>query len=100
MINKDSNFIQYNREDLVYIISLLTSQLKTSSRKVAIKYIGTLVVYKIIDPYNYLLMTSGGEILRGLLNMRDQIPAIIRTNQGNAYTLLQLKQAVNMGMTV
>ena len=66
MINKDRNFFQYNSGDLVYIISPLTSQLRNSSRKVAIKYIGPLVVYKITDPHNYLLVTLDGKILRGL----------------------------------
>ena len=64
MINKDRDFFQYNSGDLVYIISPLTSQLRTSSRKVAIKYVGPLVVYKIIDPHNYLLMTLDGKILK------------------------------------
>ena len=66
MINKDRNFFQYNSEDLVYTISPLTSQLRTSSRKIAIKYIGPFVVYKIIDPHNYLLMMLDGKISRGL----------------------------------
>ena len=44
MINKDmSFFFQYNSRDLVIILPPLTSQLRTSSRKVAIKYIGRLV---------------------------------------------------------
>ena len=67
MINKDRNFFQYNSGDLVNIISLLPSQLRTSSRKVAIKYVGPLVGYKIINPHNNLLMTLDGKILRGLL---------------------------------
>ena len=66
MINKDRSFFQYKNGDLVYIISPLTSQLTTSSRKVAIKYIGHLVAYKIMDPNNSLLMMLGGKILRGL----------------------------------
>ena len=53
MINKDRNFFQYNSGDLVYIISQLTNQLQGSPRKVAIKYIGPLVVYKVIGPHNY-----------------------------------------------
>ena len=56
MINKDRVFFQYNSRDLVYIISPFTSQLCTASRKVMIKYVGPVVVYKIIDPHNYLLM--------------------------------------------
>ena len=49
MINKDMMFFQYNSGDLVYIISPLTSQLQTASRKMMIKYVGPIVVYKIID---------------------------------------------------
>ena len=66
MINKDRNFFQYNSGDLVYIISPVTSQLRTSSRKIAKKYVGPLVIYKIIDSHNYLLMTLDSKILRGL----------------------------------
>ena len=44
MINTDRMFFQYNSRDLVYIISPLTSQLKTTSRKVMIKYVGPVVV--------------------------------------------------------
>ena len=47
MISKDRNFCQYSSGDLMYIISSLTDQLWTSSRKVAIKYVGPLVIYKI-----------------------------------------------------
>ena len=40
MVNKDCKNFQYNSGDLVYIISPLTSQLRTASRKVTIKYVG------------------------------------------------------------
>ena len=64
MINKDRAFFQYKGGGLVYIISPLTSQLCTASCKVTIKYVGPVVIYKIIDPHNYLLMTLDGKILR------------------------------------
>ena len=44
LINKDREDFQYNSRDLVYIILPLTSQLRTTSRKVPIKYVGPLVV--------------------------------------------------------
>ena len=66
MINKDRAFFQYKGRDLVYIISPLTSQLHTTSYKVTIKYVGPVVIYKLIDPHNCLLMTLDGRILRGL----------------------------------
>ena len=66
MTNKDRAFFQYNSRDLVYIVSPLMSQLHIASRKVIIKYVGPVVIYKIIDPHNHLLMTLDGKILRGL----------------------------------
>ena len=64
MINIDRAFLQYKSGDIVYIISPLTSQLYTASCKVAMKYVGPVVIYKLIDPHNYLLMTLDGRILR------------------------------------
>ena len=65
MINKDRVFFQYNSRDLVYIISPLPSQLCTASWKITIKYVGPVVIYKIIHPHNYLLMTLDGRIQVG-----------------------------------
>ena len=65
MINKDRSFFQYNSGDLGYIISPLTGQLHTASRKVMIEYVGPVVVYKIIDLHNYLLITLDWKILKG-----------------------------------
>ena len=100
MINKDRAFFQYNSGDLVYIISLLTSQLCTASRKVMIKYVGPVVVYKIIDPHNYLLMTLDGKILQGLLRHERLKPTILRTSEGNVSNLSKLKQLINIGLTM
>ena len=83
MINKDGTFFQHSSRDLVYIISPLTSQLHTTSRKVTIIYVGPVVIYKIIDPQNYLLMTLDGKILKGLFEQERLKPINIRTSQGN-----------------
>ena len=91
MINKDCKDFQYNSGDLVYIISALRSQLRTTSRKVTIKYIGPLVIYKIVDPHNYLLMTLDGKILRGLFEHERLKPATIRTSHGNINNLVPLE---------
>ena len=47
------------------------------------KYVGPVVVYKIIDPHNYLLMTLDRVMLRGIFEHKRLKPAVIRTNQGN-----------------
>ena len=100
MINKDREFFQYNSGDLVYIISPLTSQLQTASRKIMIKYVGPIVVYNIIDPHNYLLMTLDGRILWGLFEHERLKPAILITSKGNVNNLAKLKEIINAGLAL
>ena len=69
----------------------LASQLRTNSQKIAAKYVGPVVVYKIIDPHNYLLMTLDGIILKGIFEHKRLKPAIIRTSQGNVQNLAELE---------
>ena len=98
LINKDRDYFQYNSGDLVYIISPLTSQLRTASRKVTIKYVGPLAIYKIVDPHNYLLITLDGKLLRGLFEHGRLKPAVIRTNHGNVSNLSKLRQVMALGL--
>ena len=63
-MNKDREFFQYNSRVLVYLISPLTSQLRMSSRKFGVNYVGPLVIYKIVDLHNYFLMTVEGHLMR------------------------------------
>ena len=54
-----------------------------------------MVIYKIIDPHNYLLMTLDGVMLRGIFEHERLKPTIIRINQGNVQNLAELKQIMN-----
>ena len=83
LLNKDREYFQYNNGDLVYMISPLTSQLRTSSRKFGVNYVGPLVVHKIVD----LLMTIEGQLMRGLFKHERLKPAILHTDRGNVRTL-------------
>ena len=100
LLNKDWEYFQYNSGDLVYLISPLMSQLRTASRKIMVKYVGTLVVYKIIDLHNYLLMTLDGKLFQGLFEHERIKPAVIRTSEGNITYLAHLKQIMSIGMIV
>ena len=95
MIDRDRENFKYRRGGLVYIISPLTSQLRTASWKIAIKYVGPVVVYKIVYPHNYLLMTLDEKMLRGIFEHERLKPDIIRTNQGNVQNLADLRQIMN-----
>ena len=65
-----------------------------------VKYVGPVVVYKIIDPHNYLLMTLDGKLLQGLFEHKRINPAVIRTSEGNITNIVHLKQIMSMGMIV
>ena len=53
------------------------------------------MIYKIIDPHNYLLMTLDGRILRELFEHERLKPTNIRMSQGNVQNLVQVKQIMN-----
>ena len=95
MINKDRENFQYRGGDLVSIIPPLTSQLRTNSQRIAVKYVGPVVIYKIVDPHNYLLMTLDGIILKGIFEHERLKPTIIRTSPGNVQNLPELRQVMN-----
>ena len=98
MINKAREIFQYKGGDLVYIISTLTSQLRTNSWKIAIKYVGPVVVYKTVNPCNYLLMRLDGKILKGIFEHERLKPAVARTNHGNVQNLAELRQIMNTNL--
>ena len=58
-----------------------------ASWKVVIKYVGPVVIYNIIDPHNYLLMTLDSKLLRGLFEHERLKPTNIRMSQGNIQNL-------------
>ena len=94
-INKNGENLQYRGGDLVYIISPLTSQLRTNSQKIAVKYVGPVLIYKIVDPHNYLLMILDGIILKGIFEHERLKPAIIRTSHGNVQNLAELRHVMS-----
>ena len=65
-----------------------------------IKYVGLVVIYKIIDPHNYLLMTLDSNILRRLFEHERIKPSVLRTSEGNVINLSQLKQIINIGLEI
>ena len=65
-----------------------------------IKYVGPIVVYKIVDLHKYLFMTLDGKILCGLFKHERLKPAILRTSKGNVSNLVKLKQIINTGLTL
>ena len=100
MVNNDRSFFQHSSGHLIYIISPLTNQLHTASGKVTIKYVHLVIIPKIIDPHNDLLVTLDGKIVRGLFEYERLKPANIKTSQAIMCNLAQLKQIINVGLKI
>ena len=58
------------------------------------------MTYKIIDPHDYLPMTLDRKILRASFEHEGLKPIILRTREGNVSNLSQLKQIINVGLTM
>ena len=83
MLNKERDFLQYNSGHLLYIISLQTSQLRTLFRKVLVKYVGPVVIYKIVDPKSFLVCTFYGRLLLGLFEHEILKQVVTSSSQRN-----------------
>ena len=64
-----------------------------------IKYVGLIVIYKIRDWNNYLLITLDSKILRGLFEHERLKPVMLTTSKGNVNNLSQLKQIINVRLS-
>ena len=80
MINKDRENFQYRGGDSCLHNFSINKSSKNQPQKIAVKYIGPVVVYKIVDPHNYLLMTLDGIILKGIFEHDRLKPTVIRTS--------------------
>ena len=98
MINKDRTFFQYNSGDLVYIISPPTCQLCTASGKVMIKYVGPVVMYKIIDSHNYLLITLDDKNIKRTFWTWKIKTSKYKNESRNVQNWPQLKQVMKTGL--
>ena len=58
---------QYKSEDLVYLILPQTSLLKPISMKFRVIHLGELVIYKILDKFQHILIGIEGKTLNGIL---------------------------------
>ena len=76
------------------------SLLKTSRKMLCFIYIGPLVVYKIIDKYQYILMDNEGKIMNGACHLSRLKKAFLRIKKGLVSTLADLKQIINLAIAI
>ena len=57
-----------------------------------IKYVGPIVIYKIMDPDNLFTYVINVKIIQGLFEHKRLKAAILRKSEGNVSNLSQLKE--------
>ena len=72
----------------------------TALHKVTIKYVGPVVICKIIDPHNYLLMTLEGRILRETIWTWEIKTCKHKNESRNVQNLEQFRKIMNMGLKI
>ena len=88
---------QYKPRDLVNLISPHTFLLKANNRNFKVDYIGSLVVYKIIDKFQYILRYIEGKVLNGIFSFNRLKQAYLRTIKDPVSKLADMKQIINLG---
>ena len=76
------------------------SMVKTGSRKVAYFFLGPLVIFKAVQPNQFLLMSLDGQIYPHLIEETRLKPGTIWTSKGNVTTLDELRQTLSTGLKI
>ena len=76
------------------------SMVQTGNRKVAYFFVGPLVIFKAVEPNQFLLMSLDGQIYASLIEETRLKPGTISTSKGNVTTLVELRQALSTGLKI
>ena len=98
MINKGKPVTLYKPGYSVCLILSNTCLLKTSCWKFRVIYRGPLVVYKIFDKFQYILMAIEGKILINIFHFKKTYVSMLRTMKDPVSTLADLKEIINVGI--
>jgi hypothetical protein len=94
MENSKLEYYSYKAGQLVYLYNPAGSHLNTGSRKIKADFIGPLVIYRVIDEHQYILMSLDGHIYPYLVEQTRIKPGSVFTTKGNVETLSDLVEAL------
>ena len=100
MLNRNRQHHAFEIGQIVYIYQARGSMVQTGIRKVACLFVGPLVIYKAVEPNQFLLMSLDGQIYPHLIEETRLKPGTIWTSKGNVNTLVELRQAFSIGLRI
>ena len=90
--NSDKQPHSFSEGQIVYLYHPKGAALQTGTRKIANKYVGPLVIYKVVSPTQFILMSLDGKIYPTLIEETRIKEGSIWTTKGLIKTLAQLRR--------
>ena len=75
------------------------SIVETGSRKIKCNYIGPFIIFKVVGPNQFLLMSLDGLICTHLIEQSRLKAGTIWTTKGNVNNLADLRKALSTGLS-
>ena len=100
MLNRNRQQHAFEIGQIVYMYQARGSMVQTGSRKVACFFVRPLVIFKAVEPNQFLLLLLDGQIYPHLIEETRLKPGTIWTSKGYVATLVELRQALNTGLKV
>ena len=100
MLNRNRQYYALKICQIVYMYQARGSKVQTGSKKITCFFVGPLVIYKAVGPNQFLLMSLDGQIYPHLIEETKLKPETIWTSKGNVTTLVELRQALSIGLKI
>ena len=100
MLNKDRKPHYFQVGQLVYMYQAKGAIVQSSSRKINTYYVGPLVIYKVIGPNQFLLMSLDGIIYPKLIEESRLKARSLWTHEGKVTNQAELRHALSPNMTI
>lgn len=98
--NQYREFTGYRKGQLVYLYHPLGAALQTGSKKICARFVGPLVIYGVLDPQQYILMSLDGKIFPNVVEVTRLKPGSIQSNYGEITTLSELMEVLRKGQLI
>ena len=100
LLNKGRKPHSFQVGQLVYMYQARGTMVQSSSRKINTYCVGPLVIYKAIEPSQFLLMSLDGVIYPKLIEESHLEGGSLWTHKGKVTTLAGLGHALSPNMTI
>ena len=100
LLNKDREYQAFEVGQIVCMYQARGSVIETGSRKTKCNYIGPLVIFKAVDPNEFLLMSLDGLIYPHLIEQSSLKAGTTWTTKGNVNNLADLRKAFSTGLSI